>query len=171
MRFDPTEWVAPGRIALGSQAFHDSINPYIQLFYFSLPKNIFKVAAITQLNFYIDSVNSSLNTSIFHFDRDKQQKFFDKIVPRHLSQGWPFVFVLVFVLSILPIVFFIASSPSQPASKKRYRRFLNQMKKKGFVKAPSETASEFAARCSRARPSDTTFIERETQSYIKNTYQ
>ena len=170
VRFDPTEWVAPGRIALGSQAFHEKLEPYINLYYFSLPKDIFRIAALTQFNYYIDSINSNLNTTIFHFDREKQQKIFEKFMPKNISLGWPFVTVLIFLLSFLPWLFYAVSQKSEDKTLKRYRRFLKNMKQKGIDKNSFETASAFAARCIEHLPSEKSFIEKETSSYIKNTY-
>ena len=170
VRFDPTEWVAPGRITLGSQAFHDKLEPFVNLYYFSLPKNILKISAITNLNFYIDSLNSSLNTTIFHFDQEKQQKIFERFIPKNISLGWPFVVILIFLLSFLPWLFYVASNKPEDKSLKRYKRFLNHMKHKGIDKESFETASAFAARCKAILPADEFLIEEETSSYIKNTY-
>jgi transglutaminase-like putative cysteine protease len=169
-RFDPTGWVAPGRIMLGSQAFHDKLEPYINLYYFSFPKDILRVAAFVQFNYYIDSINSNLNTTIFHFDREKQQKIFDSFMPKNISLGWPFVAVLIFLLSFLPWLFHISAANPEAKALKKYKRFLNHMKKKGVEKNSFETASAFAERCNKIFPTEKELIEKETTSYIKDTY-
>jgi hypothetical protein len=91
-------------------------------------------------------------------------------MPKKLSLGWPFVFVLIFLLSVVPLIFYAASAPLESKTIKRYKHFLKQMKKKGIDKKTFETASAFAARCKEHIPTEELFIEAETSLYIKNTY-
>ncbi len=170
LRIDPTAMVVPARIALGSSLFHDKLEPYISLFYFNFPKSLLRFSSLDKFNLYLDSLNSSFNSEVFNFDKEKQQKVLSSLLPANFSLGWPFVFSLLIFLSVLPFLFIYFSTKRSSLEKRKYQRFLKKMKRLGLEKHPGETALQFGSRCGRALPQKAAMINLEIKSYIDTFY-
>lgn len=170
IKFDPTAVVAPGRIQLGAALFHDRVEPFINLYYYKLPKSIFKFKAINQISFWVDSLNSSFYSSILNFDKEKQQQILSAFLPKRISIKWLFVLSLSGSLPLLWIFFKWVSGKKININEKRYQKYLKRMRSYGLTKEPYETASAFCKRSSLAHPELKAFIEEETMLYINSFY-
>lgn len=170
VKVDPTEMVAPARLALGSKSFHDKLEPYISFYYFQFPKKFFDLAFVSKTSLYFDSVNSSLSSQIFNFDQVEQGKVLAQFYPKKFAAGWIFVIVLMLFLALVPILFYLSSRKKLSKEELRYRLFLKKMKGLGVEKKAYETAFQFSSRCIQELPHLKHFVDEEVSAYQNHFY-
>lgn len=170
-RFDPTAIVAPGRIKLGANLFHDKIEPYINLYYYQLPRSFLKFASFNHFSLWLDSLNTRFNTNISNFDKDKQQNILNSFIPKSVSIGWLFAIALSGSMFVFWLFFTWLGKKKTDPHEKRYRKFIERMKKEGILKSPYESASSFRNRCLIKTNHLEDYINRETDRYIKYYYE
>lgn len=170
VRYDPTAIVAPGRVQLGANSFHDRLDPYLNLYYYKLPKSYFKFRVVDQASLWLDSLNTTLSYNILNFDKDRQQQLLQSYLPKNLSLGALFVLSLSIALPVFWFFFKWVSKEKKDVRELRYRKFLKRMKRAGIVKENHETVTVFSKRCSDALPELTPYIHRETEAYIDSFY-
>lgn len=169
-RYDPTAIVAPGRIQLGANHFFEEIEPNIRLFNLKIPKSLFKSDFYDQSALWLDSINSKFSASISNFDKESQQQFLSKLLPKSLSLGWIFALCLSGSLPLFWFIFSWLSRNKMDPAERRYLKFLKRMRREGFVKIPYESATSFKLRCLREETKLNEYINQETESYIKKYY-
>jgi hypothetical protein len=170
IRFDPTALVEPGRIQLGSLAFHDRVEPFIKLYNFKFPKSFLKFKWVNQFSFWLDSMNTQFTSSILNFDQEKQKEFLRSLVSKKIPIGWLFVISLAGSLPLFWLLFnWLATSRVNPYEK-RYLKFIKKMRSLGLTKLEFETATSFAKRCNSVFPDMQSTIQEETEFYINAFY-
>lgn len=170
IRYDPTAHVAPARVQLGALAFHDKIEPYLNLYYYKLPKSLIRFKFIEQTSFWLDSLNTSLSYNIFNFDKDRQQQLLNSFHSNGIGLGALFALSLTLALPILWLLFKWASENKRDESEVRYKKFLKRMNRYGVYKETYETATSFSAKCTAALPELSIYIHAETTAYINSFY-
>jgi|GEM_PF-761413 len=170
VRFDPTATIAPGRIQMGANAFNEKLDPYLNLYYYKLPKSLLKFKIVDQTSLWLDSLNTSFSYNILNFDKERQQQLLNNFLPKQFSLGLVFALCLALSLPVLWFLFFLASRTKHNQNEIRYKRFIKKMKRFGFNKEKDETASVFARRCSSALPEHLEYIQKETDTYINAFY-
>ncbi len=170
VKFDPTAIVAPGRITQGALAYHEKIDPYINLYFYKISKSSLNFKALNQASLWLDSINTSFSTTILNFDKEKQQQILSSLLPKNLSVGWLFVIGLCGSLPLFWILFTFLTRQKISAKERRYQKFLKRMRREGIEKKSHETASQFAAHCIHALPDLKLIIEEETLHYINSFY-
>ncbi len=170
VRYDPTATIAPGRIQLGANVFNEKLEPYLNFYYYKLPKSLLKFRFVDQASLWLDSLNTSFSYNILNFDKERQQQLISNLLPKNISLGIAFAFCLGVSLPVLWLFFFLASRTRVNKDEKRYNRFLKKMKSMGLQKENSETASIFSRRCMLTLPEHSEYIQNETSSYINSFY-
>lgn len=170
-KYDPTLVVAPGRINLGASSFHDKIEPFINLYYYQLPKSFFKFSPVVKMSLWLDSLNFIFDSNILNFDKERQQKVLSYLIPKSLSAGWIFTLALSGSLPLFWLFFNWLSRNQLDPHQRRYNRFLTRMSKAGMTKQPSETASAFRNRCLQKTSELDSLINEETDHYVTFYYQ
>lgn len=170
-RIDPTAFVAPERIELGARLFSEKIDPFIDFYYYKIPRKYFSFKFLNNFSFWMDTVNMSAFVNILNFDKDTQQSFWKSILQLPISPGW--IFVIALIISMMTFWFFylFLSKPHMNRVEKRYRKFLLKMQAKGLVKYPYETANLFRRRCLEESEGLEDYINQETDSYIRFFYE
>lgn len=159
-KIDPTELVSPARIQLSAEDFNGRQG------------NSFVFPKITFLNsagLWVDAINSRFNETLFGYDQNAQEKFFQigflkKVKIHNLFIG------SFFLIIVLYLFFYSLFKRRLSPQKKRYEKFLKEMKRYGFEKASYETASQFMARCLLNNELDSKYIKQETEAFIQLEY-
>ncbi len=131
VRVDPTSWIAPDRIRLGSNAFFNGI---------SRPENISEEDFIAGLNnsflkklkFTVDMYYYELNRNFLGYDYDAQKDFFKKLGFEYRRPFYLFLFCLLLcaVVTIIVIVYQGRKLDNRPEFEKNWDLFLATLKKK-----------------------------------------
>lgn len=170
VRYDPTAFVAPGRVQLGSRNFHDNLEPYLNLYYYKLPKSFLRFKFIEQSSLWFDYLNTSFSYNVFNFDKERQQQLLQSFLPKSLGLGAIFSLALCLALPLIWFFFkWLSKERSHPAER-RYTKFTKKMTAHGLKKDDFETATVFARRCSASLPELSPYIQRETEAYIDSFY-
>lgn len=170
VRYDPTALVAPGRVQLGANSYHERLDPYLNLYYYKLPKSFFRFKVVEQASLWLDSLNTTLSYNVLNFDKDRQQQLLQSYLPKNLSLGTLFVLSLSLALPLFWFFFKWVSKERKDPREMRYKRFLKRMKRAGLVKEDHETVTVFSKRCSSALTELTPYIHKETEAYIDSFY-
>jgi hypothetical protein len=170
-RFDPTAIVAPGRIELGANAFHDKVEPFFNLYYYQLPKSVLKLASFNRFSLWLDSLNSRFNSNILNFDKDKQQQVLNSFLPKSFSLGWLFVISLSGSMPLFWFFFSWLNKKKSNPNEIRYQKFISRLKKEGVEKLPHESATAFRERCLLQTSNLKDYINLETGHYIEYYYE
>ena len=171
IRFDPTQLVAPGRIALGANTFHDQFDPYFNLYYYQLPKSIFKFSILNRLSLRLDSLNSEFSSNIMYFDKEKQKQLLEKILPKSWPVGWFFVFALSISMVLFWFLYTWLNKIRINPNKLRYLKFVKRMSLYGSKKHHYESANAFRFRCLLENEQFKDYINTETNHYISYFYE
>lgn len=171
LRYDPTAIVAPGRIQMGASSFNDKLEPFINLFYYQLPKSFFKFNGFNNFSLWLDSLNSVFNTNILNFDKDKQQQVLNSFLPKSISLGTLFTIALIGSMPLFWFLFSWLSSKDINPAERRYKKFVKTMRAHGIEKLNHESASAFRKRCLDHNADLSDLIDTETQHYIKSSYE
>jgi hypothetical protein len=170
IKYDPTSVVAPGRIQMGALAYHDQLEPYLNLYYYKLPKSLLRFKNVERSLLWLDSLNTSFSYNVFNFDKDRQQQLLNNYLPKNMSLGLLFSICLSLAMPILWMIFKWASRNKIDPREKRYMKFLKKMKHSGAVKEAHETATTFALKSSELFPDLAAYIQTETSAYINAFY-
>ncbi|MBC7537724.1 MAG: DUF3488 domain-containing protein [Bacteriovorax sp.] len=170
-KFDPTATVAPGRINLGAKSFHDKVEPFINLYYYQLPKSVLEFASFNHFSLWLDSLSSRFDTSLINFDKDKQQQILNSFIPKSISLGWLFSIALSGSMPLFWFFFSWLNKKKSNPNEKRYKKFIARLKKEGVEKLPHESVSSFRKRCLLKTNSLEDYINTETNHYIKYYYE
>lgn len=170
IKYDPTSVVAPGRIQLGALAFHDRIEPFVNLYYYKLPKSLLRFKIVDNSLLWLDSLNTSFSYNIFNFDKDRQQQLLNNYLPKNMGLGLLFSICLSLSLPVLWMIFKWASKNRIDPRERRYNKFIKKMKRSGVKKEIYETASAFAQKSSELYPDMSAYIQTETSAYINSFY-
>ena len=170
-RFDPTTLVAPGRIQMGSAFFNDNVDPYINLYYYQLPKSFLKFKSLSRLSLWLETFNSQVSSNILFFDQDSQRRLFETYFPKSFSLGWIFALILSSSMVFFWMLFYWLNKKALNPHEVRFNNFQKKMNRHGLYKLPHETALLFQARCLSQHPKLVDFIKTETNHYIKFFYE
>jgi hypothetical protein len=163
-RIDPTEMVIPERIQLGGDNFFNNLNRsdgIVSRFTSMFSSNKF----VDRAQDFVNYLESASATSLFSIDQIEQKKLLKN------KAGIIFSIVLIFF-----VTFFYFFSKFFNLSKKdpielRYEKFISTMKKNGYQKSEFETAGEFACRIDTKEEKLKEYITKETNYYIRSTYE
>jgi hypothetical protein len=164
IRLDPTELVAPERIAMGSSRFFDIILRENENIVASIPRNVFKFPLIAKSLLFIDFLENRFASTLFNFDKDEQQSFFKN------KSGLYFVISLILFLGVLGGLLHFLNKEKLSKEEKRYRHFLKKMQSYGFTKIQSETITEFTTRILINRPELNSLVQQELEAYLNYHY-
>ncbi len=159
-RIDPTELIAPARLTLNAADFNGSNKKGLFSDLFGYMQNA---------SFLFDSLNSKFNSEIFNLDRDSQSRILELFFPKNMNKNWVFVFALIFGFAVFYFSSFLFQLKYDQKNK-RYRKFLKKLARVGIVKESYETASNFKKRAIEILPNEKSYIEIETESYIRSNY-
>ncbi len=147
IKVDPTAFVSPERIKLGASGFNEKLEPFINLYYYQLPKSFIKFATLNHFSQWMDSLDTLFNSSIFNFDKDRQQQLLNSYLPKSFSLGWLFVISLCGSMPLFWLLLTWASRKKLDPDFKRYQLFLKEMESLGLIKDEHETLTHFKNRC------------------------
>lgn len=170
-RFDPTALVAPGRIELGANQYNEKIEPFIDLYYYKLPKSFLKFTGLNQFSLWLDSLNTQFDSSISNFDKEKQQQVLKSFIPKSFSVGWIFALALSGSLPLFWFFYSVMGKQKIHPNEKRYRKFIARMKKEGIEKLPYESATSFRHKCLAQTNNLEDTINSEIDHYIRFYYE
>jgi hypothetical protein len=164
VRVDPTQFVAPGRISLGSKLFFDQLAPYFDNSFIRVPKSWFRLQIIDNLEQLIASYENSLSNRVFNFNTNDQKNLFKN------KAGIYFVLVLILFMVSLYYLIKYTNKIVLPAEQKRFNKLIAKYSKMGMHKLPHETASEYQSRLLLKFPENSGEIIQEIQVYINFFY-
>jgi transglutaminase-like putative cysteine protease len=170
VRYDPTAFVAPGRVQLGSRNFHDSLVPYLNLFNYKMPRSLFRFKFIEQSSLWLDYINSTFSNNILNFDKERQQQLLRSFLPKTLGLGAAFSIAFAVALPLFWLFFKWLSKERISPAERRYKKFTKRMSLQGVRKNEYETATVFSTRCKTSLPELSPYIQRETEAYIDSFY-
>ncbi len=148
VRVDPTAAVAPERIrqSLGD-LFTDDVEGFASLGRYR------NIPFLDNLRLQWDSINYKWHLAVMGFDSEVQSSLFN----RWMGGVSPLKMVLVvlggggLILALMSLHLWWSSRPlPKTIAQRYYSRFETALKRKGWVRLPSETAGDFASRIERA---------------------
>jgi transglutaminase-like putative cysteine protease len=172
-KIDPTGFVAPSRIANGATSFIEQLSPTVSLYYFNIPRSYLNFKYINIANQWWDSISYKFTNSLTNFDKEAQMQIIKNLLPKSITVGWSFILAIAIPLLFLKLGYAYFSRERISTNQKRYFNFLKKMKRYGYKKELSETASAFAIRCQTDKelsPALSEFILSETNNYLDAFY-
>lgn len=160
-KIDPTELVNPARIQLSAEDFN---NQQGQAFAFP------KISFLNSAGLWIDAINSRFNESLFGYDQNAQENFFQIGFLKNIKVHNLFIVSFLLIIATY-LIFFSFFKKNLPPHKKRYEKFLKKMKRFGLEKASYETATQFMERCLHNKELDSKYIKQETEAFIQLQYE
>lgn len=109
LRYDPTQVVAPLRIALGGQAYHEMVNDILNSNkqdegYWLNQKSITNLLWLNQLDQLLVTLSTRWTRFLSEYDRTKQIKLFDKI---GITNIHPVFLIIISLISFIAFYFWI----------------------------------------------------------------
>lgn len=172
-RIDPTAIVAPTLITDGAKVFNKKLNPAISFYFFQINKALFEFKNLDNLALWLDALNLHFSDLLTNFNKDSQLEILNQAYKYITS--WIGLLLLCFVCP--PIIFYMIKFYSRKKiasyEERRYRKFLQVMKRNGYTKSEYETASTFKLRCEQhleITSKLSTYLSQETEYYINYFY-
>lgn len=170
VRVDPTSMVAPTRVEGGLEAALEEEGSFLEGNTFSARH--FK--GLDSIRHTLDSLQYGWRRWILGYDSDSQKNLLKTLLdktsamPLALLVGLLFIgiFLLWFVMLGL-----VGKRNNEAYEHRLYRKFCKRLEKKGIVRLPSQTASEFATIASKQLPQQQDAIRSFSLLYQKHCYE
>lgn len=163
-KIDPTVFVAPERISLGSLKYFNMLQPFIGNNFLKLPKSWFQFSLFTTLDHWINFIETKLSNEVFSFDLNDQKNIFKN------KAGIYFVGILITFLVVAYYLAQLKFVKNLGPEEKEYLSFLKKIESAGTKKDFNESATEFKVRAMKNHPELADEINQQVEKYIKFFY-
>ena len=172
MRVDPTASVSPDRIEWGLERALEQQGGFLS----DSPLSLVRyrgVAWLNTLRLRYDALTYRWQSFVTGFDRDRQFQLLNEVFDGISVRKFLLVLAASWVLVLAPLAYSLLGrrrAREQRNCDRYYLQFCEQLAPLGFVRAPGETAGEYAARICRAVPAIAGEVGEITRLYSELAY-
>ena len=163
-RFDPTAFVAPGRLAMDAVEFMAGAGDGAE-------RSVLG-AGLRRLRFQAESVYYALNSWFLNYDLDSQRLLFQDLLGLRFRRGWALLACLLLLAAALPLAsrLWRGGAPKDPAAR-AWRALARELAGRGVPVLPSDGPLEALGRCAgRLPPRDLGRLAEIARHYLELRY-